>query len=60
MTQYFYSAAQRVMVLSRFSVLLVLCANVLQVNAADTDLEDAMSKAQRRGVPIFVYVYDSI
>jgi hypothetical protein len=60
MTQYFYSAPQRVMVLTRFSVLLVLCANVLQVNAADTDLEDAMSKAQRRGVPIFVYVYDSI
>ncbi len=42
------------------AVLLVLCANVIQVNAADTDLGDAMSKAQRRGVPIFVYVYDSI
>jgi len=40
--------------------LLVLCANVIQVNAADTDLGDALSKAQRRGVPIFVYVYDSI
>ncbi len=42
------------------AVLLVLCANVIQVNAADTDLGDAMSQAQRRGVPIFVYVYDSI
>ena len=42
------------------AVLLVLCANVIQVNAADTDLGDALSKAQRRGVPIFVYVYDSI
>ena len=41
-------------------VLLVLYANVIQVNAADTDFGDAMSKAQRRGVPIFVYVYDSI
>ena len=58
--QYIYCDPQRVMVLSRFSVLLVLCANVIQVNAADTDLGDAMSQAQRRGVPIFVYVYDSI
>jgi hypothetical protein len=58
--QYIYSDPQRVMMLSRFSVLLVLCANAIQVNAADTGLGDAMSKAQRRGVPIFVYVHDSI
>ncbi len=42
------------------AVLLVLCANVTQVNAADTDLGDALSQAERRGLPIFVYVYDSI
>jgi len=42
------------------AVLLVLCMNAIEVNAADMGLDDAMSKAQRRGVPIFVYVYDSI
>lgn len=42
------------------AVLLVLCVNVTQVNAADTDLGDALSKAQRRGVSVLVYIYDSI
>jgi hypothetical protein len=42
------------------AVLLVLCGNVTQVHAVETGLGDAMSKAERRGVPIFVYVYDSI
>ena len=41
-------------------VLLVLCANGIQADSPDTGLGDAMSKAQRRGIPIFVYVYDSI
>jgi hypothetical protein len=59
---------QRVMMLSRFFVALGLFAVLIgltaawqiQANAADTGLDEAMSKAQRRGVPIFVYVYDSI
>ncbi|MEE2843568.1 MAG: hypothetical protein VX761_03580 [Planctomycetota bacterium] len=42
------------------TVLLVLCMNAIEVDAADMGLGDAMSKAERRRVPIFVYVYDSI
>jgi hypothetical protein len=42
------------------AVLLVLCGNATEVNAADMGLDDAMSKARRHEMPIFVYVYDSI
>ncbi|MCS5629412.1 MAG: hypothetical protein NZ744_01190 [Pirellulaceae bacterium] len=42
------------------AVLLVLCGIVTQVHAADTELGDVLSEARRRGVSVFVYVYDSI
>ncbi|MBT7254974.1 MAG: hypothetical protein HN882_08225 [Planctomycetaceae bacterium] len=42
------------------ALVIVLCVNVIQADSPDTGLADAMSKAQRRGLPIFVYVYDSI
>ena len=42
------------------ALVMVLCVNIIQADSPDTGLAEALSKAQRRGAPIFVYVYDSI
>lgn len=41
-------------------LLLSVFANAANAAAPDTKLTTALAESQRRGVPIFIYVYDSI